>query len=209
MEVDHWFQKVSNILETMEIISDAMRIRLAAFQLEGKSQVWWDCVKASRNLGVMTWEEFRELFMGKYFPASAQHAKAQEFLELKQGTMTVLEYVANFNELARFADDYMATNMAKVRKFEDGLKLSIWNKIVGLLLQTWTLWSRQLWLLRGRWMMHGASEMRLLKIRGRRFNHFLLAQGRSRRLLLHKGLRDRAATIRTKARSIILRLERL
>ena len=40
--------------------------------------------------------------MGKYFPASAQHAKAQEFLELIQGTMTVLEYVAKFIELASF-----------------------------------------------------------------------------------------------------------
>ena len=49
--------------------------------------------------------------------------------------MTVLEYVAKFTQLARFEDDYMATNMAKVRKFEDGLKLSIRGKIVGLLLQ--------------------------------------------------------------------------
>ena len=32
-------------------------------------------------------------------------------------------------------DDYVATDMAKVRKFEDGLKLSILGKIVGLLLQ--------------------------------------------------------------------------
>ena len=39
--------------------------------------------------------------------------------------MTVLEYVAKFTELARFADDYVASDMAKVRKFEDGLKLSI------------------------------------------------------------------------------------
>ena len=47
----------------------------------------------------------------------------------------VLEYIAKFTELARFADDYVATNMAKVRKFEDGLKLSIRGKIMGLLLQ--------------------------------------------------------------------------
>ena len=47
----------------------------------------------------------------------------------------MLEYVAKFTELARFADDYVATDMAKVRKFEDGLKLSIRGKIVGLLLQ--------------------------------------------------------------------------
>ena len=48
--------------------------------------------------------------------------------------MTVLEYVAKFTELACFVDDYLATDMAKVRKFEDGLKLSIRGKIMGLLL---------------------------------------------------------------------------
>ena len=73
--------------------------------------------------------------MDKYFPASSRHAKAQEFLELKQGTMMVLEYVAKFTKLARFAYDYVAMDMAKVRKFEDGSKLSIWGKIMGPLLQ--------------------------------------------------------------------------
>ena len=73
--------------------------------------------------------------MGKYFLAFAGHAKAREFLELKQGTMIVLEYVAKFTKLAHFADDYVATYMTKVRKLEDGLKLSIRGKIMGLLLQ--------------------------------------------------------------------------
>ena len=49
--------------------------------------------------------------------------------------MTVLEYVAKFTELARFGDDYVTLDMAKVRKFKDGLKLSIRGKIVGFLLQ--------------------------------------------------------------------------
>ena len=31
--------------------------------------------------------------------------------------MIVMEYVANFTELAYFSDDYVATDMAKVRKF--------------------------------------------------------------------------------------------
>ena len=115
----------------MEITSDVIKIILTAFQLEGESQVWWDWVKTSRDLEAMTWAEFHELFMSKYFLATARHAKAQEFLELKQGTMTVMEYVAKFIELARFADDYVAIDMAKVRKFEDGLKLSIRGKIVG------------------------------------------------------------------------------
>ena len=39
--------------------------------------------------------------------------------------MTVIEYMVRFTELARFADDYVATNLAKVRRFENGLRLSI------------------------------------------------------------------------------------
>ena len=49
--------------------------------------------------------------------------------------MTVMEYVARFTELARFGDDYVATDMANVRRFENELKLSIQGKIVGLHLQ--------------------------------------------------------------------------
>ena len=92
-------------------------------------------MKTSRDLEAMTWAEFYEMFMGKYFPATARDAKAQEFLELKQGAMTVIEYVARFTELARFSDDYVATDLAKVRRFENGLRLSIRGRIVGLRLQ--------------------------------------------------------------------------
>ena len=49
--------------------------------------------------------------------------------------MTVMEYMARFTELVRFGDDYVATDMTKVRRFENGLKLSIQGKIVGLRLQ--------------------------------------------------------------------------
>ena len=116
----------------MKITSDATTIRLAAFQLEGEAQVWWKWARTSRDLEAMTWAEFQEPFMGKYFPDTARHAKAQEFLELKQGAMTVMDYVARFTELARFVDNYVATDMTKVRRFENGLKLSIRARIVGL-----------------------------------------------------------------------------
>ena len=96
MVADHWFRHIEKILEAMEITFDAIKIRLAAFQLEGESQVWWDWVKTSRDLEAMTWVEFHELVMSKYFLTTARHAKAREFLELKQGTMTVMEYVAKF-----------------------------------------------------------------------------------------------------------------
>ena len=131
---DHWFRQIEWVLEPIEITSATTRIRLATFQLAGESLIWWDWVKTSRNVEAMTWVDFRELFMRKFFPASARHVRAREFLNLRQGDMTVLEYMARFIKLARFSDDYVATNLAKVRRFEDGLRLSIRVKIVGLLL---------------------------------------------------------------------------
>ena len=97
--------------------------------------MWWNWANTSRDPEAMTWAEFHELFIGKYFLTTARHEKAQEFLELKQGAMTVIEYVARFTELARFADDYVATDAAKVKRFENGLRLSIRGRIVGLRLQ--------------------------------------------------------------------------
>ena len=47
----------------------------------------------------------------------------------------MIEYVSKFTELARFADDYVATEAAKVWRFENGLRLSIRGRIVGLHLQ--------------------------------------------------------------------------
>ena len=132
MVADHWFRQIKKVLEAMDITSDVAKIRLATFQLEGESQVWWDWIKTSRDLEAMTWTEFHGLFMSKYFPATSRHAKAQEFLELKQGTMTVMEYVTRFTELVCFGDDFVATDMAKVRRLENGLKLSIRGRIVGL-----------------------------------------------------------------------------
>ena len=132
MVADHWFMQIEKVLEAMEITSEATRIRLAAFQLEGEAQVWWKWVRTSRNLEAMTWAEFQELFIGKYF---AKIAKDQEFLELKQGAMTMMDHVTRFTELARFVDDYVAIDLVKVRRFENGLKLPIRARIVGLRLQ--------------------------------------------------------------------------
>ena len=82
MVADHWFMQIEKVLEAMEITSDATKIRLVAFQLEGEAQVLWKWARIFRDLEAMTWAEFQELFMGKYFLDTTRHEKAQEFLEL-------------------------------------------------------------------------------------------------------------------------------
>ena len=85
--------------------------------------------------------------------------------------MTVIEYMARFIELARFGDDYVATDMAKARRFENGLKLSIRGKIVGLRLQDMdSMVGIALAIERERWRTHKAFEMQVPVGRGRRIS---------------------------------------
>ena len=112
----------------------------------------------------------------------------------------MIEYVARFTELVRFADDYVATDVAKVRRFENGLRLSIRGRIVGLQLQdmdsmVWTTLTIE----RERWRTHGALRMRVSVARGRKFN-LPPVQERGRRLLLLKDFRNKAEVIRAKAK---------
>ena len=48
----------------------------------------------------VTWWEFTTSFRQYYIPVGLLNRKLSEFVELKQGNMTVMEYVNKFNHLA-------------------------------------------------------------------------------------------------------------
>ena len=112
----------------------------------------------------------------------------------------MLEYVAKFTKLTCFTDDYMATNMAKVRKYEDGMKLSIRGKIVGLLLQDMNMMVKTNMAIKREVEDGRIIRDAMLNIRARRANFLLIAQGRSRGLLLCRGFKDRSMIIKAKAK---------
>ncbi|MCI79517.1 hypothetical protein A2U01_0100788, partial [Trifolium medium] len=58
------------------------------------------------NGAVITWARFKRKFLTKYSPVDERNCKVIEFKELKQGSMSVSEYTAKFEELCRFAPHY-------------------------------------------------------------------------------------------------------
>ena len=62
--------------------------------------------------------------------------KIQEFLNLKQGNMIVIEYNAKFIELSQYALHIVSTESRKARRFEAGLRWNIKNKVDILRLTT-------------------------------------------------------------------------
>jgi len=70
---------------------------------------------------------FRREFLNRYFLEDVRGKKEIEFLELKQGDMSVTEYAAKFVELAKFYLHYTAetAEFSKCIKFENGLRAEI------------------------------------------------------------------------------------
>ena len=68
-------------------------------------------VKPYEGEKVLTWVEFKNLIDVKYYPKHVKWANEQELLMFKQGqAMSVMEYIAKFNEFSRFPPVYVATN---------------------------------------------------------------------------------------------------
>ena len=77
----------------------------------------------------MSWAEFRRLFEMKYLTSSALREKRKEFVSLKQGDLSVDEYVRRFEELSRYAPHMVATETLKVDQFADGLSPEIYRDV--------------------------------------------------------------------------------
>ena len=99
--------------------------------------------------------------------------------------MTVLEYVVRFTELACFADDYVATDLAKVRRFKDGLRLSIRGKIMGLLLQDMDAMVRTTMAIEGE--IADAKSIRDVGIGKRKEGQLSLSSGKKQRTSVSRG----------------------
>ncbi|MQL99275.1 hypothetical protein Taro_031994, partial [Colocasia esculenta] len=86
------------------------------------AHAWWESVEATRANGQFTWAEFKEAFNSKYFSEHAQENKAAEFATLKQRSLTVAEYEAQFSRLACYVAHLVNTEKMMARHFLNGLK---------------------------------------------------------------------------------------
>ncbi|XP_058725777.1 uncharacterized protein LOC131597078 [Vicia villosa] len=79
-----------------------------------------------RVMDFTPYQKVRE-FLRKYFPEDVRGKKEIEFLKLRQGNNSVVEYAAKFRELATFYQHYdgPTCEFSKCIKFENGLRLEI------------------------------------------------------------------------------------
>ena len=93
MDANDWLATIESKLEVARC-EGRDRVLFAAHQLQGAAKEWWTAYTAAHEdpQGIY-WQEFRHSFHAHYVPSGEIKVKRLEFLALKQGAMTVREYV--------------------------------------------------------------------------------------------------------------------
>ncbi|KAH6788127.1 hypothetical protein C2S52_007679 [Perilla frutescens var. hirtella] len=93
---------------------------------------WWQSlarVMTAERRRNLTWAKFKNLILEKFFPRAYRKQKELELINLRQGSMTVMEYERKFNQLSRYALHLVDTEEKKASNFEYGLR----SEIAGIL----------------------------------------------------------------------------
>ena len=105
--------------------SPARVVELTSFQLQDIAYGWYETLPRSRLVGSpsLLWVEFYNMFLERFLLNSLRETKALDFELLKQSDgMSVMEYDAMFNKLAKYALHLVATDNMKAERFVNGLK---------------------------------------------------------------------------------------
>ncbi|XP_073138495.1 uncharacterized protein [Henckelia pumila] len=101
------------------------RMRCAIFMFRDDANVWWQGARSGVNLTTLTWNWFNEVFSGKYFIVSTRTRLEREFLELRQGSTSIADYVKKFERGRYFVPMIFGNPAEELKHFMEGLNASI------------------------------------------------------------------------------------
>ncbi|XP_019157549.1 PREDICTED: uncharacterized protein LOC109154137 [Ipomoea nil] len=119
--LEEWIRALDKIFAVVGC-PENRHVELARFYFSHEADLWWvhegpACLEEPG----FDWSALKDKLWERFYPAHVRAAMYEEFLHLKQGTLSVVEYHKRFLELARFARVLVPTEAAKVDKFVAGL----------------------------------------------------------------------------------------
>jgi hypothetical protein len=113
MDADDWLKSIEKKLQVVQC-NNRETVLLASHQLSGPIADWWDAyVEAHEELESINWPEFRAALRAHHVPQGVIKLKKKEFQDLKQGSISVNEYVTKFIQLSRYAPHEVNTDEKK------------------------------------------------------------------------------------------------
>ncbi|KAK1628093.1 hypothetical protein QYE76_002408 [Lolium multiflorum] len=120
LDADDWLQTMENNLEVAGVEA-AEKVLFTTHYLSGPARAWWTSARAMNDGQIMNWADFKLKFSKYHVPQGLIKKMRDEFRELKQGRMSVVEYRDRFLTLSRYAPDETDTNEKRKERFRNGL----------------------------------------------------------------------------------------
>ncbi|XP_056695684.1 uncharacterized protein [Spinacia oleracea] len=100
----------------------SMRVGQAVLYLKDEADLWWRENETRLSTAErFNWDSFVVALREKFYPPFITKRKAQEFINLGMGSMTIAEYYSKFIALSKFTPEVVAIEEIKAQMFEQGL----------------------------------------------------------------------------------------
>ena len=118
-----WLDGNERVFSVMGCSNEQM-VTYSAFMLRDKALDWWKVVQR-RLPWEVSWTQFKEEFIEKFYPTIYKDQKIEEFFKLEQGTMSVKDYEKKFLELVRHVPLFCDHVVHKSKRFAMVLRKEI------------------------------------------------------------------------------------
>ncbi|KAA3469561.1 Protein MCM10 [Gossypium australe] len=117
---EFWLENTIHIYDKLSC-TPAECLKCAILLLRDTAYQWWNMLVHAVATERVTWEFFQTEFRNQRF----LNQKHKEFLELKQGRMTVTEYEREFVWLSKYAREFVSTEEIMCKRFVNNMNEDI------------------------------------------------------------------------------------
>ncbi|XP_075481187.1 uncharacterized protein LOC142521899 [Primulina tabacum] len=103
-------------------IGDGNRVKCGVYMLRDDASLWWE--------GAAHAVDFKEMFYGKFFPADVRGPPDEEFVSLRQGDSSVVEFIRKFDRGCHLVPLIARDARQKLRHFIDGLRPTLCRDVM-------------------------------------------------------------------------------
>jgi hypothetical protein len=121
LQADEWLNTIEQKLCLLRL-TEELKTEYASHQLHGPASIWWSHYRSMLPPNVqINWDQFKDAFHGNYIPLGLKAMKHTEFMKLTQGNKSLIEYLQAFNNLVRYATEFVDIDAKKIASFKRGL----------------------------------------------------------------------------------------
>ncbi|XP_074297105.1 uncharacterized protein LOC141627783 [Silene latifolia] len=123
IELSEWFRDMEKNFSLYDV-QDRDNVKLASHVLVKEADRWWIITGPSATQDpTFDWNHFKTLVESRFYPKELKQQKLKEFIDFKQGGLSVQAFTDKFTDLAHYAPKFVKDKDERVYFYRSKLNL--------------------------------------------------------------------------------------